>query len=210
MRSIYTKMMSAFAMLMLACTSYADEPGSRTESFFVKLPVDGLAMTHGGDVALASGPPGIATLQEPKISNGFALLAKVRDANDEVVGFASELESFPAGVDMLRENVVWNTSWTLMIPGRGSLYLHEQEQSGELGSKVIIPVQESGEAWHGDWTVTTTVGPRANGYGVIVGGFGEFEGASGKFQEIVTLTGFEPAGIMLGQVELRLVFDPHQ
>ena len=180
------------------------------EQIVIGLPTDGIAMTHGGDVALASGPPGIAVLQEPKISNGFALLAKVRDANNEVVGLASELEIFPAGVDMLRENVVWDTSWTLMIPGRGSLYLHEQEHSGELGTKIIIPVQESGEAWHGDWTVTTTVGPRADGYGMIVGGFGEFEGASGKFQEIVSLTGFEPAGIMLGQVELRLVFDPTQ
>ncbi len=210
MRPIYARVMSVPVMLVLACTGHAGEPGSRTESFFVKLPSDGLAMTHGGDVALASGPPGIAVLQEPKISNGFTLLAKVRDADDEVIGFASELESFPAGVDMLREDVVWDTSWTLMIPGRGSLYLHEQEHSGELGSKIIIPVQESGEAWHGDWTVTTTVGPRADGYGMIVGGFGEFEGASGKFQEIVTLTGFEPAGIMLGRVELRLVFDPQQ
>jgi hypothetical protein len=204
------KFILVIVMLLLACAGYTGEPGKGTESFFVELPADGLAMTHGGDVALASGPPGIAVLQETKISNGFALLAKVRDADNEVIGFASELESFPAGVDMLRENVVWDTSWTLMIPGRGSLYLHEQEQSGELGAKIIIPVQESGEAWRGDWTVTTTVGPRPDGYGTIVGGFGEFEGAKGKFQEIVTLTGFEPAGIMIGQVELRLTFDPRQ
>lgn len=210
MRQTLLRLLSFIFVLMAAVSGFAAEPGPKTESFFIGLPADGIAMTHGGDVALASGPPGIAVLQEQKISNGFALLAKVRDANNEVVGFASELEIFPAGVDMLRENVVWDTSWTLMIPGRGSLYLHEQEHSGELGAKIIIPVQESGEAWHGDWTVTTTVGPRADGYGMIVGGFGEFEGASGKFQEIVSLTGFEPAGIMVGRVELRLTFDRNQ
>jgi hypothetical protein len=43
-----------------------------------------------------------------------------------------------------------------------------------------------------------------------VGGAGEFAGAAGKFVEIVSLTGFEPGGIMAGRVELRLTFDPNQ
>jgi hypothetical protein len=74
----------------------------------------------------------------------------------------------------------------------------------------VIPVQETGEAWRGEWTVTTTAGPRPDGSGVIVGGAGEFAGAAGKFVEIVTLTGFEPGGIMVGRVELRLTFDLKQ
>jgi len=210
MRSICRKFLPVIVMLTATATVFATHPASATESFFIGLPTDGIAMTHGGEVALAAGPPGIALLQETKIRNGFALLAKVRDVNDVVIGFASELETFPTDSDMLSESVIWDTSWTVMIPGRGSIYLLEQEQSGELGAKVIIPVQKTGEAWHGDWTVTTTVGPRPDGYGTIVGGSGEFAGASGKFLEIVTLTGFEPAGIMVGRVELRLTFDQAQ
>ncbi len=200
------KLLSTIAVLVVTGMAYADEPRAGTESFFAELPGDGIAITHGGDAGLATGPPGIALLQEERVRHGLALLAKLRDKDNVVIGFASELESFPAGADMLKEDVVWDTSWTLMIPGRGSLYLSQQEHSGELGAKVIIPVRETGEAWRGEWTVMTTVGPRPDGYGIITGGSGEFAGASGRFAEIDTLTGFEPGGIMIGRVELRLMF----
>jgi len=179
--------------------------GERVESFFIELPADGIAVTHGGQIPLGAGPPGISMLEEAGIDNGLALLTKLRDASDEVIGFASELETFPEGADVIHDSaVVWDTDWTLMIPGRGSLYLRQQEISGELGSKVIIPTQRSGEPWRGEWHVTTTVGPRADGYGVIVGGAGEFEGVTGRFLESITLTGFQPEGILIGRVEIRL------
>jgi hypothetical protein len=91
-----------------------------------------------------------------------------------------------------------------MIPGRGSLYLRQQEHSGELGPKVVNPALETGEPWRGRWTTTTTVGPRPDRRGVIVGGAGEFEGVTGSFVEIVTLTGFELPGVLIGRLELRL------
>jgi hypothetical protein len=210
MRQLHIKLLPIIIILMVPVTGETGDTGSATESFFLQLPDDGIAITHGGNMALAAGPPGIALLKEAHIKDGLALLAKLRDANNEVIGFASELETFPEGADLLSDGVIWDTDWTVMIPGRGSLYLREQEHSGELGAKVIIPVQETGTAWHGDWTVTTTVGPRPDGYGVIVGGAGEFAGATGKFLEIVTLTGFEPGGIMIGRVELRLTFNPRQ
>jgi hypothetical protein len=147
-------------------------------------------------------------LQEPGIDNGLALLVKLRGPDGQVLGFASELEAFPANADPLHENVNWETDWTLVIPARGSLHLHEQEHSGEVGPKIINPVLETGTAWHGTFIETTTVGPRPDGNGVIVGGTGEFAGAVGTFVEIVTLTGFESPGVMIGRVELRITFDP--
>ncbi|MCC7414397.1 MAG: hypothetical protein IT495_22470 [Gammaproteobacteria bacterium] len=195
--------LTATVLLSLVVRSGVATARQAGESFFMELPDDGIAFTHGGNMALAAGPPGVALLSEPRVQSGLAILAKLRDASGEVVGFASELEVFPPGADMLQE-VVWDTDWTLVIPGRGSLYLRQQEHSGELGAKVIIPTRESGESWRGEWIVTTTVGPRADGRGVIVGGAGEFEGATGSFLEIVTLTGFDLPGILLGRVELRL------
>lgn len=210
MHQIYMKLLLIFVIIMATSSGHATASGHVTESFFIELPTDGIAITHGGDMALGTGPPGIALLQEAQVKNGLAMLAKLRDVNNLVVGFTSELETFPKGADLLNDDVVWDTNWTLMIPGRGSLYLSQQEHSGELGAKVVNPVLESGEAWRGEWTVTTTVGPRPDGYGIIVGGAGEFAGATGKFIEIVTLTAFEPAGVMIGRVELRLTFNPGQ
>ncbi len=190
-------------VLALACLPGALAAGQSSESFFMELPADGIAVSHGGEFGLAAGPPGIAMLSEPRVRNGLALLVKLRDANDQIVGFASELEVFPPGADFMRD-IVWDTDWTLVIPGRGTLYLRQQEHSGELGPKVIAPTEASGEPWRGQWTVTTTVGPRADGRGVIVGGAGEFQGAGGSFVETVTLTGYELPGVMHGRVELRL------
>jgi len=198
---------AVFALSLNANAALASESGRSSESFFIELPADGIAMTHGGDMALGAGPPGIPFLKEDRINGGLALLSKVRGAGGEVIGFASELETFPKGANLMEPNVVWDTDWTLMIPGRGSLYLRQQETSGELGAKVVIPTQESGVGWRGNWVVTTTVGPRSDGRGVIVGGAGEFEGARGSFVEIVTLTGFDLPGILIGTVELRLQFD---
>jgi hypothetical protein len=195
----------AAALLPWGTASGADS--ERVESFFIQLPIDGIALTHSGDMVLGAGPPGIALLTEERVRNGLALLVKIRDGNDEVVGFASELETFPEGKDVLREDVIWDTDWTLMIPGRGSLYLRQQEHSRGLGPKIIVPVRESGVPWRGEWKTTTTTGPRADGHGVIVGGAGEFEGVTGRFLELITLTGYEPQGVMIGRVELRLFFE---
>jgi hypothetical protein len=196
---------SLAAVLLSASALPARGEDMVTESFFLDLPTDGIAVTHDGKKGLGTGPPGIALLAEPALADSLALLVKLRDAQGNVVGFASELEVFPAGRNpVLEDNVVWDTDWTLVIPGRGTLYLRQKEISHELGSRIIRPVEASGKPWEGEWTVTTTVGPRADGWGEIVGGAGEFAGVTGRFLEIDTLTGFQPGGVMIGHMELRL------
>jgi len=210
----YSTFMLRAALVLLALTAgamvSAGGPSATVESFYIELPGDGIAITHGGDMVLGVGPPGVVLLNEERVRHGLALLTKLRNAEGEIVGFASELETFPAGADLLHENVIWDTDWTLMIPGRGSLYLRQQEHSGELGPKVVNTTLESGQPWEGDWTVTTTVGPRPDGAGVVVGGAGEFAGAGGSFVEIVNLKRFEKEGIMFGRVELRITIERPQ
>jgi len=179
-----------------------ERPGE--ESFFIDLPQHGVAVTHSGEMKLGAGPPGIALFQEPAIRNGLAILTKLRNAKGEVIGFGSELEVFPAGADLVTQDVTWETDWTLVIPGRGTLFLHEQERSGELGTKVLGPTLKTGEPWVGDWTTTSTVGPRPDGKGVIAGGSGEFTGATGWFEETIRLTKYTKEGAMFGTVELKV------
>ena len=177
---------------------------SRAESFFIDIPNHGVAVTHSGKMLLAAGPPGIALFSEEKIQNSLAVLMKVRNAAGEVIGFATELEVFPAGANMIESDVVWDTDWTVVIPGRGSFFLYEREHSGELGSKVISPTLKTGEPWVGDWTVTSTVGPRPDRKGRIVGGTGEFAKAAGWFTETIRLTKYTKEGAMFGTVELKV------
>lgn len=181
--------------------------GERVESFFVEVPTDGIAVSNSGRMLLAPFPPGIPLFSEERIRNSLAVLCKVRDANGELVGYASELEVF-GQTDLSQGDVVWDTDWTVVLPARGALFLHQQEHSGELFPKVVEPTLASGEDWRGDWIVTTTVGPRPDGRGVIVGGTGEFEGARGSFVEIDRLTRFTPRGEMFITVELETVLEP--
>lgn len=180
--------------------------GERIESFVIEVPGDGIAVTNSGKLALAPFPPGIALFTEPRIEKSLAVLAKVRDSSGEVIGYASELEVFTE-TDLSKGDVVWNTDWTVVIPARGALFLHQQEHSGELFPKVIAPTVQSGEDWVGDWTVLTTVGPQPDGRGAVVGGTGEFEGARGSFVEIDRVTRFTPKGEMTATVRLETAIE---
>jgi hypothetical protein len=177
--------------------------GSRAETLHIRLPEDGIAVTHGGKVPFPVAPPGVPMFTEESLRRGFALLVRIRDADGRVVGMAAELEVHPVG-DMLSQSLEWDTDWILVLPGRGMLVLHEVEHSNDLGSKVIHPTLASGQDWVGDWTVQTTVGPGPAGEGVIIGGTGEFTGSTGTFVEVDRLTRFSVVTGLHGHVELRL------
>lgn len=177
--------------------------GSRSETLHIQLPEDGIAVTHGGKVPFPAAPPGVPTFTEDALKRGFALLVRVRDAEDRVVGLAAELEVHPEG-DMLAESLEWDTDWILVLPGRGILTLQQVEHSNELGPRVINPTLASGQDWVGDWTIQTTVGPGPGGRGVILGGSGEFAGNTGSFIEVDHLTRFSATMGLAGKVELQL------
>lgn len=185
------------------------DDGTIEESFFLTSPDDGVAVAHSGKLPLAIAPPGVSLLSEAAIERGFVLIVNIRNARNEIVGFAVELEVHPEG-DMLSEDLVWETEWLLVIPGRGILILNQQEHSGELGRKVFQSIRDTGKDWVGDWTVQTTVGPLAGGRGVIVGGTGEFSGAEGSFIELDHLTRYSTDNVMYGDFELRIIRNARQ
>ena len=73
---------------------------------------------------------------------------------------------------------------------------------------MIRHVRTTGKDWTGNWTVQTTVGPREDGRGIIVGGTGEFAGANGTFVEIDRVTRYTTDGAMMGEFELRVARAP--
>lgn len=177
-------------------------------AYSFEVPLDGIALTGGASLALQRFPEGVPVFDDPGIANGLAVLCKLRDEAGAVVGFASELEVFPTGAQESfgAEEIVWDTVWTLTIPGRGSLYLVEQEHSGSLAAETIAWARENGRDWIGEKSMQTTVGPLEGGVGLIAGGSGEFEGASGTFVELVHMHRVTPEGAMTmtGELQLKL------
>ena len=182
------------------------ERGEIVESFFSNAPADAVALTHSGKLPFAAFPQSIALFSEPAIERGLALLVRLRNAAGEVIGFASELEVHPAGREF-RGDVTWKTDWTVVLPGRGALFLHQQERSGEVGRTLLEQVLATRQPWQGDVTFQTSAGPGPQGRGIIVGGTGEFASDAGGFVEIDRVTRLTPEGALEGTFELRLFRD---
>lgn len=125
-------------------------------------------------------PADVALLDDPALGGSAIFLFKLRDSSGNVVGYGSEQEVHQID-DKRNTKFVWATTWTLTLPGRGTLFLEQIESGAQMLDKIKFP--ESG-VWTGDISVQETVGPRADGRGRIVGGTGEFEGRAGSFVEI--------------------------
>ncbi len=183
-------------------------PGEKTLSFFLESAVDTVAISNNGMNLLAPFPAGIPLLDEPAIQPGLAIVAKIRNADGEVIGFASELEDFPPEGPTPEGELRWKTAWTLVIPGRGTIFLSQIEDARELLTLVVFPTLATGIPFEGDYTAVPTDGPRLDGRGVIVGGTGDYRRLRGSFVEIANVTRFDPLSTpdLELTLELRLFY----
>jgi hypothetical protein len=150
------------------------------------------ALTDGGYVFIDQVPEGITTLVDTPAQDLLILATFVEDEPGNIVGIASELEEFdqPVTPDGLHD-----ATWTLKLTGRGTLIGHQIEHSSPEAQafleQVRTQVAETGQPWSGEFIAAGTIGPADNGLGIIVGGSGEFEGASGYFTEENVYRGFD-------------------
>ena len=168
---------------------------------------DAIAATHGGAFPFKPFPEGIPALADPNLASAFGLIIKIRDGAENVVGFGTELEVALPESRLLFGRVMTDTYWTIVLPGRGTLFLYETEDNWNLVKNVYLPMLATGRDWEGEWRNVNTVGPRRDWHGVIEGGTGEFAGASGRFLEIGNLRSATRAGDLGGLLELRLFLD---
>ncbi len=180
--------------------------GYTLEVFYMDAPEDGIAATNSGDKPIPPYPAGIGVFAEDRISQGFVLLTKLRDANGTVVGFTSEQEVVAPESDVLAGKLLTTTTWTLTLPGRGTIFLAEDENQSEFARKAAGPALMQGREWNEPWTFVTTAGPDPRQRGVIVGGTGEFTGIEGTFVEVTHLRRFTPNKEFFGTIDLELEY----
>lgn len=180
--------------------------GLTHETLFFRAPDDGIAATHDGRKPIRVFPAGIAPLDDEALASAFVLVAKARNRDGEIVGFASEMEDVAPETDILRGRMVMRSTWTVELPGRGTLFCDQVEDASEFARKVAAPAFLLGQTWDAPWTFVTTIGPGPGGRGVIVGGTGEFEGATGHCVEVTHLRRFTPQGEMTLTMELQLAY----
>jgi hypothetical protein len=179
--------------------------GTIHETFHMDAPTDGIAATNSGDKPIPPFPAGVGVLTEEHIAQGFILLTKLRNKEGTVIGFTSEQEVVRSESNVMQGRLMTITTWTLTIPGRGTIFLSEDENQSEFAKKAALPALALGKPWNEPWTFVTTVGPSPDGRGVIVGGTGEFAGISGTFVEVTHLRRFSKQEFV-GTIELQLAY----
>lgn len=164
-------------------------------------------VTSGAPAIFPMMPATDRVLSEPNVKDGLALINKMRDDGGNIVAIATELESGHEGSRLIKGKVMTHTTWTVIAPGRGALFLYQEEDNWTLFKRFVLPGLLFNKSWQGSWKNLNTLGPRPDGYGQIIGGTGEFAGKRGHFIEFAELRDFSPGKQLAGTMELRVVFD---
>ena len=184
--------------------------GKTLETFYLEVPGDLVAITHDGKKPVPPYPDDIPTFDDDSLRRGMALVATVRNADGDIVGFAVEQEEVTPDSSIMQGRMRMYTSWTLTLPGRGTVFLYEIEDGRNFAREIVIPALTGVREFHADgdpYYFVTTDGPNPDGTGQIVGGTGEFAGISGTFRELSWLESFTSDGHMVGRFALELVYE---
>jgi hypothetical protein len=185
---LFTGIIALTTLAALPSAPLAAATKLKEETFFTKLPVDTVAMTAGKYMSMRV-PTGIQPLNEPGIESGLIDMQKMRNQAGEVVGFAAQLQVW-ASDENGKTKDEYKTTWTVVLPGRGTLFLSETENPSAL-FRQLSELRAKLKTWKGRIGIQTTTGPAAGGVGLIVGGTGEFEGQKGTFIETDEFTSFD-------------------
>ena len=171
--------------------------GGRGEQFVIRLPADRLAATDGdvGGLRAQRGDGAMLLpaklMAEPMLVEHF----KIRDSAGGVIGVAARHWTGNASGA--------TTTWSLLIPSRGSLVLSAPGESrGVLEAALRERGYASGRAWSGNVELMVT---RFDAPGVLTAGTQEFEGLNGAYLETWTVAGVGEDGELRGTIVLDTV-----
>jgi len=167
-----------------------------------------VSITQGSETPFAPQPSGVQLLSEPAIHGGLALITRLRDERGEIVGIATELESVHEDSRLLTGKLMTHTTWTVVLPGHGGLFLYQVEDNWWLATRIVGPALLTGRPWRGQWRNLNTLGPLPNGHGRIVAATGDYAERRGTFVETAEMREFTPTGKMDFTMELRLALEP--
>jgi hypothetical protein len=156
-----------------------------------RVPEDAVALSNGSDFQQRL-PENIATLKG-NVSNTQAVVIQLRDQTGLIVAAASQmLMPRPPGNSPLGSGRPYEVAYSIIYPGKGTLYSWCVESSDSALTKFLAQRRSDGAAWSGEFASQMTSGPRADGKCNIDHGTGEFAGARGTFRKVHVFTRFDP------------------
>jgi hypothetical protein len=181
-------------------------PGSPDLTLHYGLPGDALQFVAGSRVTLPSWPHGEDALWEETIASSALLAIVLRDDHGAPTAIATRLMAASRGTDLLLSGALVSDYWLLTVPDEGTMFLHADTNLWPFLKDTLVPVWYLNRPWNGPTDIRPTMGPGADGTGVMLGGTGRFAGAAGTAVEDYTLTALDRAShhvTATGQLDLR-------
>jgi len=176
---------AAFAMLLYYNPLVAQNklsPLSVTDNELISLnysavAADSLVYTNDGNSQITPHPAKVLQLWERPIRKTNAMATVLKDSRNQTVGIGIKFSSDSESSNILNGEVIVDSVWHIYLPGRGSLFVEQQENFWGYLREIVIPAYwSSGDSWRGIWNGNTTSGPGAIGTATVIGGSGAFRG----------------------------------
>lgn len=170
--------------------------GGRAETFVIHLPADHVGAFGSADAGLRATADAEAAAVAASFGTAPLLVEhfKVRDTAGKIIGTAARHWTLTSGGA--------GAAWSLLIPGRGALYL---ASPGETRAVVDTALRAAGYAAGNAWTGSVDVAMSGGDRGAVVAGSAEFEGMTGRYAESWNVTGVGPMGELRGTIRLETI-----
>ena len=142
-----------------------------------------LFLTHRGELPLRSNPDAVPELWESTIDGTVVLLVELRRSDGSLFGLGTRISALSEDTELLRNGVQLDSYWTVSAPGKGSLFVAQQENVWPVLKEVVLPTVYFTQGWRGTKGYALNAGPLPTGHGLVLGATGEFRDQRGRALE---------------------------
>ncbi len=159
------------------------------ESYFYSNELEQFAMSHAGKLPIPIKPSGIQGLWESAVNGAVLTVFPLTNSDGEMIALASRVSVLAEDSDLLLRGVKTHNDWLLSFPGKGTLFIDDEESLSDLVRYGVVPVWLLRQPWGGSREMLATAGPDS-GSAQILGGTGEFAQATGRVRQRYTVEQF--------------------
>ena len=151
---------------------------ARTAVFnYSAVTTDSLVLTNDGLRRRDPYPEDVLQLWERPIRQSEVMATVLHDARNQPAGLGIKFSSVSERTKVLNGELLVDSAWYIYVPGRGSLFVEQNENYWDYAREIVIPAyRSSANIWRGNWLGNITAGPGSLRTALVTGGSGEYAG----------------------------------
>ncbi|MEJ2298518.1 MAG: hypothetical protein P8X94_08465 [Woeseiaceae bacterium] len=172
------------------------------------VPTESILYTNDGESMHAPRPDKVLQLWEAPIRQTSAMVSLLDNARGEPAGIGVKLSSKSESSRPFQGAAIMDSAWYIYLPGRGSLFVAQQENYWPFLRQVAFPAwRSSANTWRGKWFGDMTSGPGALGTAAVRGASGSLRGRDMEAVESLSVLAFSSdQGLVSAEGRLLIAF----